>query len=259
MEDGAGSDSPHTLGEELIAELGFLEGQEVGLSEFEYLLSDIVHIISWLYKFSIAIRNPAPKERLHKIGLINVSHFEYWDKQHIDEKFRPVDVQNNFRVAEYLRERLARANTRRRQLLKYYEAHHKEVSQYIDDPLLANSTIERNELANASKSVTSMAEGGSASTSENFPTSKSVTTAPTVKVEQHQAIKIKQDEDQLSITSYATPTNHPMRTRVPSPPDENAAFEGKPFQCPYCFYIIEIRGRQDWKYVRNRFIIVMVC
>lgn len=252
MEGGEGDDSPHMLWEELMAELGPLEGQEAGLSELEYLLSDITHIITWLYKFSIAIRNPAPKERLHKIALINMSHFDYWDMMHIDDKFRPVDPQNNFRVAKYLSERLAKANTRRRQLLKYLEAHHQKISQYIDDPFLSNSsTIERNQLANASKSVMSIAEGGSASTLEKIPTSKSVTTVPTVKTEQQHAVKTKRDEDQLSVTSYATSTNHPMRICVPPPPNENAAFEGKPFQCPYCFNIIEITSRQDWKYVSN--------
>ena len=56
-----------------MAEQSPLEDEEAGLSEFEHSVLDITHIITCLYKFSIAIQNPAPRERLHKIALIDVS------------------------------------------------------------------------------------------------------------------------------------------------------------------------------------------
>ena len=230
------------------------EDDEAGLSELESLVSDITHIITCLYKFSIAIQNPAPKERLHKIELIKVSHFEDWDIRHIDEKFRP-DPQNDFKVAEYLTERLGKANTRRRQLLKYYQAHHKKIAQHIDGPEPLKGVIERNELANAPKLVTPIVEGGSTRSPDEravtIPTiTKSQTTVSTIQVERTQAAKIEWGEDdRLSQTSYATSTNRAIRIRVPSPPNEIAAFEGEPFECPYCFHIIKIKTRKGWKYV----------
>ena len=219
---------------------------------------DITHIISCLYKFSIAIRNPAPKDRLHKIALIDVSFYKNWDLNHIEEKFRQVD--NEFRVAKYLIERLGKANTRRRQLLKYYAAHHKTISRYIDDPLPSGSVIEENELANASKPEGPTMEGASAPEKAPdieravtvYTTTKSQTTVSTIKVETSQVVEIEQvEEDRLSQTSYATSTNRAstMRICVPSPPDEDAAYEGKEFQCPYCFKIIKVKSRQGWKYV----------
>ena len=146
--DGKGDHSPHSqisLGEEFMAEQSPLEDQEAELSELENLMLDTTHIITCLYKFSITIQNPAPKERRHKIALIDVSYFEHWDIKHINEKFGQVDPQNKFRVAEYLTRRLGKANTRRRQLLKYYESHHKTISRHIDSPPSTRRAIERNE------------------------------------------------------------------------------------------------------------------
>ena len=215
-----------------MAELG-PQGAEP--SDLEYLVSDITHIISCLYKLFISIQNPAPKECLFKIVLIDVSYFELWDIKHIDDKFCPVNPQNNFRVAKYLSERLGKANTRRRQLLKYYEAHYKKTPRYIDGPPPPGAT-EKNEFNNAQKPVTSTVEGGSTRVSEKFSVPES---------------EIDEDEHQLSQTSYASSTNHALTIRVPPPPNENAAIGGGPFECPYCFNLIKIRTRQDWKYVGN--------
>ena len=243
-----------------MAELGPLEDQEAELGEFEYLVSDITHIIGCLYKFSIAIRNPVPKDRLHKIALINVSHFEYWDIKHIEEKFRLVDPESNFRVAEYLVERLGKANTRRRQLLKYHEAHHKKITRYIDSSSLPDAM----ESTNAPKPVASTMGDGNARAPADlqraatvYTTAKSQTTLSTIKGEISQVVGIEPDEDQLSQTSYATSINYKTRIRVPSPPSEDAAFGGEAFQCPYCFNIIKIKNRKDWKYVDNLLTIFM--
>ena len=250
-----------------MAELGPFEDQEAELGEFEYLVSDITHIIGCLYKFSIAIRNPVPKDRLHKIALINVSHFEYWDIKHIEEKFRLVDPESNFRVAEYLVERLGKANTRRRQLLKYHEAHHKTIAQYIDSSSLPGAM----ELTNASKPVASTMGDGNARAPAVTPdlqraatvstTAKSQTTLSTIRGEISQGVGIEPDEEpdeeQLSLTSFATSVNYKMRIRVPSPPSEDAAFGGEAFQCPYCFNIIKTKNRKDWKYVNNLLTIFM--
>ena len=239
MESGEGNHSPHfkdSVREEFMAESDSLEDQEVELSQFGYLMLDIAHIITCLYKFSNAIRNPAPKDRLRKITLIDMSYIEDWDIKQVDKMLCPVDPQNDFRVAKYLSERLGKANTRRRQLLKYYETHHKEISKPVTSTMGDSS-------AGAPAKVLDLGRAATV-----YPEVKSQTTIPTTKV---QADEIKQGEDCLSQISCATSTNHTMRIHVPPPPTQNAAFEDEPFECPYCFNIINIRSENDWKYVGN--------
>ena len=194
--------------EELVAELS-RESQDGSPSRLKDLVADINHIVTCLNQLSITTENPAPMERLHKIALINVSYFKYWDINHVKEKFFPRDPQKNFTVAEYLIERLGKANTRRRQLLKYYES----------------SAIERKELANASKLAT-----------------------PTMEVDKVEPVEIERDEDRSSQTFSTT---NEMRVYFPPLPVGNAAFEGDPFECPYCFKIVKVRNQQDWRYVGN--------
>ena len=238
-----------------MAEQGSLEDEEEELSDFEHSVLDITHIITCLYKLSIVIQNPAPKERLHKIARINVSYFEDWDIKHIKEKFCQ-EPQGDFRVANYLSERLGKANTKRRQLLRYYEAHHQKIAKHIDDP--SPSKIVHGPTSIPTPATTTV---GSTTVPEDISkdlerrtslyttTTDSQTTVPTIKVQLYPAIEDAQGEDRLSQTSYATSTNNRMRIRVPPPPDEIEAFDSMPFECPYCFTITTVKGRQDWKYV----------
>ena len=137
-----------------MAEHGPLEGEDAKIGSFEHVMLDIMHIITCLYRFSITIQSPAPKERLHKIALINMSHFEDWDIQHINGMFYPVDPENNFRVEKGLSNRLGKANTKRRQLLKYYETHHKKISKHIDNDIPSSRGVsEGNKPTNAPKTV----------------------------------------------------------------------------------------------------------
>ena len=317
-----------SLGKEFMEEHGPLESEEAKLGSFEHLMLDIVHIITCLYKFSIAIQSPAPRERLHKIALINVSHFENWDIQHINGMFYPVDPENNFRIEEELSKRLGKANTKRRQLLKYYEAHHKKIAKHIDKVLPSSRiVIKGNEPTNTPEPVAPTVESGSVKahakipdleeaatveavdtvegvdtvervdtvkqvgsvggvdavkgvdsvggvdtvqgvdsvegvdTVQEFDTAEAAATVYASTVSQttvsiiqdvpSYTVDFERNDDQLSQTSYATTMNHQLRIRVPPPPDEDAAYAGEPFECPYCFVITSIRSRRDWKYVGN--------
>jgi hypothetical protein len=49
------------------------------INKLKECFSDIAHVITCLYDFSIAIQNPAPKDRIQKCASIEVCHFEEWD------------------------------------------------------------------------------------------------------------------------------------------------------------------------------------
>ena len=163
-------------------------------------MSDITHIITCLYKFSTTIRNAVPRERLHKIALIDVSLYKNWDIIQVQNMFCPVYSSAVYplvpiwrlHIHRYLIERLAKANTRRRQLLEYYEAYHKNLTRHIDNPLASRSTMEGNELIKASKLVTSTEEAGGAPAeipATVYTTTESPITESTLEVERGQAVK----------------------------------------------------------------------
>lgn len=69
----------------------------------------------------MAIRNPAPHDRFIKSHLIDTSHYESFDIQHVSSKFRTIE--------NLLAERLGKAIIRRRQFFNYRLAHRTNLSQ----------------------------------------------------------------------------------------------------------------------------------
>ena len=92
------------------------------MNRFEGLMVAINNIISCLYKFSITIQNPAPSDRLERCSKIDVSNLEFFDIQRVRENYPGAET--------YLLERLGRANTKRRQLLKYHAKYHQKIAAH---------------------------------------------------------------------------------------------------------------------------------
>ncbi|KAF8536480.1 hypothetical protein BDD12DRAFT_912112 [Trichophaea hybrida] len=229
-------------------------------NDLERCVLELNHIITCLYKFSIAIRNPAPSDKLRKCSKIDVSHFEYFDQQHVREKFPE--------AAEFLIERLGRANTRRRQLLKYHEKHHEKIAARYDPPSLNASVAEREEMILPLEAVIGDEDGQgevtapnqcAARRNETFDTSiivpntiaASITiTDTTVSTAYFQGERdttdLRSDAD-YSQTSYGpSEAGDPEVLRVPPPPNQESAYNYEPFQCPYCYSMITVVGETSW-------------
>lgn len=63
------------------------EEQTLLRTPFEECLTEISHVITCLYKFSITTQNPTPRDRFEKCAAIDMSHFKHFDISHIMEKF----------------------------------------------------------------------------------------------------------------------------------------------------------------------------
>jgi len=61
-------------------------------TDIEYVASNIMHIITCLYKLSMIIQSPAPRDRLHKSQAIPIAHFLRYEKQHVQDKFPQAPV-----------------------------------------------------------------------------------------------------------------------------------------------------------------------
>lgn len=182
---------------------------------------EISRIITCLYRFSNATRNPAPTDRLQRCSSIDVSAYEFFDLQHISEKLPALGD-------SYLVERLGRANTKRRQLLEYHRRHHQKIAYYND----VDDTGEAN-----------LVGGSTGSTHTDMHT-----TVSTLNQRDLEPFDLEDDHldtrSELSQTSFASSVGSPIGLRVPDP---LVAFNEIPFECPYCFTITTARNRGGWK------------
>lgn len=210
-------------------------------TEIEQLHRAINDTITNLFHLSMAIRRPTPRGRY--AASTNAPSFDaIYDIAHVRHKFKYIQDQT------WLVERLGKAITRRREYFRYRREHRRKLD------------LEYSQSSGGKRGKADF--GVKVSTSENQPDTpdkgpptlaqtKATTFVPTTPT---QAVPFDQEE-QVSITSYATSVEEDSKhaLRVPNPPQfvgGGIPFEyGVPFECPYCFTIQSVRNLRDWKYV----------
>jgi hypothetical protein len=208
----------------------------------QYAFKDVCHIITMLYELSATVlRRPAPRDRLEKYAAIDVSCFLPFDIQH---------VAHMACATESLIDRLGRANTRRRQLLRYHEQHHDKIARYVDVdletsfPKFLSKGSDPPVIPPRKPLVVSTDE---ASQFGCVPSQTTVTTYKGVE-DTPDIVEVGSDTGQ-SQTSFASSLKSDVEGRlcVPKPPNPTKAFGGQPFECPYCYVIISVKGPRSWK------------
>lgn len=114
MSTASSSDSSHSTTGDDSSSTPDVEEELPSTTELEYAFSDISHVITCLFRFSVALQQPAPRDRIRKYAAIDVSYYEF-DVQHALDKLS--------HAPRYLAERMGKANTRRRQVLRYHMNH----------------------------------------------------------------------------------------------------------------------------------------
>lgn len=179
-------------------------------TEIEQIAMDIKEVVDSLLRLSITIRNPAPHDRFLMSGSTDTSHFEAFDIQHVKVKFED--------AGSWLTERLGRAISRRRQYFKYRQQHHDKLAYGMDgddDRGIAPSTL-------ASSIPEKLKKGNQGLLDDDNDS----------------------NADWVSQTSFATSVGGSEQLHVPPLPEEA---EKGPFECPFCFMIVNITDRKAWK------------
>jgi hypothetical protein len=157
---------------------------------------------------------------------IDMSHFESFDIKHVRNKYQLTEDY------QYLIERLGKANTKRRQLVKYHNEHHEKIiGRRV--PVGDGSSEDAGEGDFFSEAPTDMRT-----------TISTVYSANLNLVEVTPVDLDSRSEAGFSVTSYASSTANSGSLRVPAPPP---GFDKGPFQCPYCYIIVETESRASWK------------
>jgi len=240
---------------------------ESPLADLVFMLDDIADIISCLYTLSVAIRQPIPQDRHRKYAEINMSHYEFFDKQHVLEKFPNADP--------LLIHRLGNANTQRRQYFKYRLLHHEKIAKGLehvgpatlvdtstrpgldDVPLAApvpqSTPIHLLDLDRDADPVQGNNWSNRSATNEGpktVITSTTISIVPkdAVVVRTHPAIEAESDGGQTA-TTFGTimDAGEVKLLKVPDPPDADCVFAGNPFQCPYCYTLIIVKNPKAWR------------
>lgn len=198
------------------------EDEIAATSPLKETLKEVGNVITCLYRLSISIQNPASRDRLERIEKIDMTHFEPFDIEHVRNKYDGLG--EDYRL---LIERLGKANTKRRQLLKYHHEHHEK----IIGRRVAETDTSLNENDYLSEAPSEMRT--TVSTAREGNVNLEYIAADVMNLE-------NRSEAGFSQTSYASPTAQSGSLRVPAPP---LGFHKGPFQCPYCFSIIVTDNR----------------
>ncbi|UKZ89703.1 uncharacterized protein TrAFT101_004742 [Trichoderma asperellum] len=185
--------------------------------------SSLMHkVVESLIRISIAIRTPASVDRYAKAEKVNVDHFYPTDKGHIDELFP--------KAVPILRERLLRAVLSRRRFLQYTQEH--------KEKLAMEAPFQQDE----KRDETLLAEEKS-----EFADTMATPFSPDILIDDITPIGVSDSasDGAASDVSDSSSIRSDMSARVPPMPPMGQ--EGKPFECPCCFLMIEAKNRGKWK------------
>ena len=178
-------------------------------TELQQLHEEVVNIIDCLYQLSMLIRKPAEHDMFVGSRTGDMAQFEFYDKEHV-RNLHP-------KTEEQIGQRLGYAITRRRKYLFYRERHHKKLEKGIEEA----QGIQR---ATAGSVI-------SETIASDFKTSN-------IDFEETSS------NSGISQTSYAPSLTDGGRVTIPPPPRDSVG--GKPFECPYCFFVIDIKSTRSW-------------
>ena len=186
----------------------FWPGEE-STTELQQLHEEVINIIDCLYQLSMLIRKPAEHDMLVGSRMGDMTQFEFYDKEHV-RNLHP-------RTEEQIGQRLGSAITRRRKYLFYRERHHKKLEKGIE------------EVQGIRRATTGSVISETIAT--DFQT-------PNIEFEETSS------NSDVSQTSYAPSLIEGGRVTIPPPPRDSVG--GKPFECPYCFFVIDIKSTRAW-------------
>ena len=213
-------------------------------SELNEACGMVKDAITSLMKISIVIRDATPRDRYIKaITSARYPFIDTFDISHVGHKFPKLSIKGQ----EWLRDRLGRAITQRRQYLKYCREHHErfqEPNEASKSPSNMQPEIDVFKLESESKGGTVRSLPASAFA----PTDASTLQASWLKPFQAKPEELVENvSDSHSETSYATSVHDDESQSRLHPPSLEDVAQGFPFECPYCWTLQDMKTERSWR------------
>ncbi|KAF5707177.1 serine threonine kinase [Fusarium mundagurra] len=215
------------------------------------LHESITNSVRHLYSLAMVIRQPVATDRLSRASKITVDHFISFDQRHVEECFPD--------TSPVLKKRLAKAITRRRQLLIYNEQHYRKSSEpQPSEETRVTSHIVQDEPAEKAKQdmpplpVTSDPIKHLVRDTPSYaPTiSKGSLLASTEATKFIPPVDMREEPDVQSesgtITTFGFTGKDSVGIRVPPRPQDDNGEALDQFLCPLCYHLIEVKGERAW-------------
>ncbi|CAI7646504.1 unnamed protein product [Penicillium glandicola] len=180
-------------------------------TQIQRIFHSLRDTINVLFDTSMSIRKPAHHDKVLGVKRSDTAAFEPFDRQHVANKFPNLDVA--------IQDRLGLAISQRRATLRYRERHHLKLAQGLDKLMDTNKAED----------------------------TKSTIFSETVATEFVQ----KPTEDNFELQSTTSQTSY-AKTIIEGgegmviPPPPKKILDGDPFECPYCFLLLNIDNRHSW-------------
>ncbi|KAF7509028.1 hypothetical protein GJ744_008423 [Endocarpon pusillum] len=213
-----------------------------GTTELQEIFESVKDTITSLMKVSIIIRNATPRDRYARAETaIKKQFLDYFDVGHVGHKYPKVESQ------KWLKARLGNAITKRRCFLKYCRDHHQKFSATSDVKEHGVKSV-----ANIGELILPKCDGPSSNLKTRTISVRSgpdSTIAPTAASTLHvSSLEVEGDiSDSYSQSSYATSLGEDSADttlRVPRLAEITTSF---PFECPYCWTLLDIKHEARWR------------
>lgn len=223
------------------------QGNSPTIRELQQLLSAIVEVITSLFRLSMVTRKAKPRDRYLRSASF-ASYNDSYDVGHVWHKFTAWNKSRPTKKMEYLIQRFGKANTKRRQYLRYREAHHDKLSG-VAGPQEDHHKTQLFEIEVVPAVVTRSDMGGrpqSHLARSVQPSTLMQTTASTYVKPEPEDMEKTSDTGQTE-TSCVTSVGEQEQRTIEVPPLPETAQGGKEFECQYCFTIQAMRNPRAWR------------
>lgn len=213
-------------------------------SEIQELFQSVSDNISHLFRLSVVIRNATSRDRFAKAAAKVAEPFDdQYDIAHVGQKFPRLELEGR----EWLKVRLGKAITWRRQYLRYCREHQEKLSVASPQPgAFIKKTEPHEQTPSEDRDQKSAIEMSNLLAPTIAPSLLAPTTASTFVADDDEIVPTI--DDQRSQVSYATSLNENNTPDILQIMPLDKASEGRPeFVCPYCWTIQSQARENSWR------------